>query len=124
MLTIKEFVKLCKESLPLYDMYIEDNGMSGDYEVAEQLDNEKQKLEKILDNMMETLQTNKLISISGYMIWLQQQDKEVARTLFSCLEMIQNNRLHQISELQKEVDTCEKFLKNQPLFFREYGDKK
>jgi hypothetical protein len=121
--TVKEFVKLCKESLPLYDMYIEDNGISGDIEVAEQLEVEKHKLEEILSNMLNTLETNKLISVTGYIVWLQQQDKEVANILFSCLEMIKQDRLYKIKGFQKEVGICEQFLKSQVLFTANNGSK-
>ena len=87
MMTVKEFVTFCKQSYDLYEEYIEDNGMSGDIEVAEQLENEKAKLVKILDRMSDTLQQNKQVSLSGYIVWLQQQDKEVAEIILSCLEI-------------------------------------
>lgn len=121
MITVKQFIDFCKQSYDLYDEYIEDNGMSGDIEFAEQLEKEKEKLVSILDNMSETLQLNKMVSLSGYMIWLQQQDKEVAEVLFSCLEILKNYKEHKKKKLEEEINICDSFLKNKSLFYN--GDK-
>ena len=91
--------------------------MSGDIEVAEQLENEKARLIKILDKMSDTLQQNKQVSLSGYIIWLQQQDREVAETIFSCMEILKSNKEHKKKELEKEIDICDSFLKNRMLFY-------
>lgn len=117
MMTVKEFVTFCKQSYDLYEEYIEDNGMSGDIEVAEQLENEKAKLVKILDRMSDTLQQNKQVSLSGYIVWLQQQDKEVAEIILSCLEIIKSNKEHKKKELEKEINICDSFLKNRMVFY-------
>ena len=117
MMTVKEFIAFCKQSYDLYEEYIEDNGMSGDIEVAEQLENEKARLVKILDKMSDTLQQNKQVSLSGYIIWLQQQDREVAETIFSCMEILKGNKEHKKQELEKEIDICDSFLKNRMLFY-------
>lgn len=117
MMTVKEFITFCKQSYDLYEEYIEDNGMSGDIEVAEQLENEKAKLVKILDRMSDTLQQNKQVSLSGYIVWLQQQDKEVAEIILSCLEIIKSNKEHKKKELEKEINICDSFLKNRMVFY-------
>ena len=117
MMTVKEFITFCKQSYDLYEEYIEDNGMSGDIEVAEQLENEKAKLVKILDRMSDTLQQNKQVSLSGYIVWLQQQDKEVAEIILSCLEIIKSNKEHKKKELEKEINICDSFLKNIMVFY-------
>ena len=91
--------------------------MSGDIEVAEQLENEKAKLVKILDRMSDTLQQNKQVSLSGYIVWLQQQDKEVAEIILSCLEIIKSNKEHKKKELEKEINICDSFLKNRMVFY-------
>ena len=113
MMTVKEFVTFCKQSYDLYEEYIEDNGMSGDIEVAEQLENEKAKLVRMSD----TLQQNKQVSLSGYIVWLQQQDKEVAEIILSCLEIIKSNKEHKKKELEKEINICDSFLKNRMVFY-------
>ena len=77
----------------------------------------KQEMIKILDKMSDTLQQNKQVSLSGYIIWLQQQDREVAETIFSCMEILKGNKEHKKKELEKEIDICDSFLKNRMLFY-------
>lgn len=115
-ITIKELENLCVCSYPIYDSLIEDSWMIGEVATAELLEKEKEKVKEVIDTLLENYKHNVSFDLVSILIWLQLNgEEEGIDALVSCLYKVKQMRLKEIKRLQKDVDCCDVFIKNNPL---------
>ena len=109
--TLNDVLKKCELAIPIYRELAEDEGMQGDIALFDYYDEESRKLEKLIETMRKQLEVNRIMSLSGFVFWLNSDENKIVKEiLMSALEVIRDRKVYQIKQIQKEVDFCNQFL--------------
>lgn len=109
--TLNDFLKKCELAIPIYSEIAEDEGMAGNVELFDYYTEEKDKLEKQIKAIKEQLEIHNIISLSSFMMWMNlDENKAVRDILLDALTLVRDRKVHQVQELQKEIDFCNQFL--------------
>jgi hypothetical protein len=113
MTTLQELIKHLERAIPLYEEVGEEDGMSGDYESAEQWFDNAKKLELLISKLKEQLITNKIVSTMTLTNWLNEEENvEVKKVILFALEYLRDKDLYTIEKLNENIVYYNKILKN------------
>lgn len=109
--TLNDMLKKCELAIPIYSEIAEDEGMSGNVELFDYYTEEKDKLEKQIKVIKEQLDIHNIISLSSFIMWMNlDENKAVREILLDALILVRDRKVHQVKELQEEIDFCNQFL--------------
>lgn len=112
MTSLQELIKHLERAIPLYEEVGEEDGMSGDYESAEQWFNNAKKLRLLIDKVREQLVVNKLISTMTLTNWLNEEENlEVKSVVLFALEFLRDRDMYSIEKLKENIDYYNNILK-------------
>lgn len=118
--TVKDIIKLCESSYPIYDILIEDAGMMGEYEIMDDLSKEKEKIKDLVEEMNREFYGNSSFDLITPYIWLQgKEDNGGIKAFVSCMDKVKQSKLKEIEKIQKDVDCCD-FIKKHYLL-KQFG---